>query len=181
MAALRTSVPAPLFVKPPVPVMRLPMVVVLPATLIVGVVPLKEMVPPVNVGDPSSTVMPEVVWVPATVTANALVASVPALKTAALPEVHVVVAVVPAVLAVQSVAAPDQVPVGVAPAPAVAPFVSQYRVCPRSAVVPHVATMSSEANKRAGLIAPRSFMNCILKWFLAPLLPGGTGSRPACN
>jgi hypothetical protein len=88
------------------------MVVVLPATLIVGVVPLREMVPPVNVGDPSSTVMPEVVWVPATVTVNALMASVPALKTAALPEVHVVVAVVPAALAVQSVAAPDQVPVG---------------------------------------------------------------------
>ena len=125
MAALRTRVPVPLFVKPPVPVMRLPMVMVLPATLIVGVVPLRKMVPPVNVGDPSPTVMPEAVWVPATVTVNAFMASVPALKTAALPEVQVVVAVVPAALAVQSVAATDQVALGVAPAPAVAPFVSQ--------------------------------------------------------
>ena len=69
---------------------------------------------------------------------------------------------VPAAVAVQSVAAADQVPVGVAPAPAVAPFMSQYRDCPNSVLVPPIATISSEATKRAALMARRSFMLGIL-------------------
>jgi len=91
-----------------------------------------------------------------------------ALKNAALPEVHVVVATVPAAVAVQSVAAADQVPVGVAPAPAVAPFMSQYRDCPNSVLVPPIATTSSEATKRAALMARGNFMFGILIWPTSP-------------
>src|SRR5437868_1590723 len=69
---------------------------------------------------PSSKESPPAVWADPSVTVYALTASVPAAKTAVDPATHAPVAVDPVESAVQKVLVPH-VPVGVAPAPAVAP------------------------------------------------------------
>ena len=80
--------------------------------------------PPAIETVPSSIVIPEAVWSGETVTVYALDASPPAEKIALRPDVHAAVAAVPSKTVLQKLLVPHM-PVGVAPAPAVAPLLSQ--------------------------------------------------------
>ena len=71
-----------------------------------------------KVGVPSSTVMPDVYWMPATVTVYPPVASLPALNTALLPLMNVSLVDLPVARVSQFAVVVFQVPSGLLPAPA---------------------------------------------------------------
>jgi hypothetical protein len=96
-------------------------------TVIVPVPTVTLAVPPANETAPSSTVMPAAVIAEGALMVHALVASVPAEKTAVSPLAKVVAVEPPVESVLQSEPVVFQVPAPVpCPEPAVAPLMSQY-------------------------------------------------------
>src|SRR6476659_7793985 len=116
-----------------------------------GVAPLRLIWPPVSVAFPSSKTRPEESCVPLTVTVNGPLASLPAAKSAVNPLAHVpmVPPAPPVESSFQLVSEADQVPSGVVPAPAVVPFISQYKPAPDAgAAHASIAGVASTAAER---------------------------------